>query len=254
MPISTAIWRWVATLGPSSPDCFGLDLAMTGAMRAGLKLLLKAGFSIGLMAFLLTRIDAGQVLAGLASADPLWLGAALLAAIAAWCVNTWKWQRLLSLSGHSQPYPYLLGLNFVGMFYSIVLPGQISGEVMKGIRLARRGTGASVAALSIAFDRFTGLAALGAMGLGGLLLAPRVPASEALLWLLWPLWLWLLVPSSSRRGTSPRATWLGCLIFGRTHPGLLRRLCCRVWCFKCWSPLPTTAQRALWGWRCRRRR
>src|SRR5438046_2299497 len=91
-------------------------------------ILIKAGISVGLMVFLLTQVDASQVVSGLAGADPLWLVGSVLAAIAAWCVNTWKWQRLLAVAGQRQRYPYLLGLNFIGMFYSIVLPGQISGE------------------------------------------------------------------------------------------------------------------------------
>ena len=152
-------------------------------MTSGLKTALRAAISVALLAVLLVNIDTSQVAAALLRTDLRWLGLAFLAALAAWSMNTAKWQRLLATLGRRLPYGYLLALNFVGMFYSVLLPGQISGEVMKGIRLARGGAGAADAAVSIGADRLTGLAGLGLIGIAGLLLAPRVPLSEAMLWL-----------------------------------------------------------------------
>lgn len=152
-------------------------------MRAGLKTGLRAAISVALLAVLLGNVDTAQVTESLLRADLRWLAVAFLAALGAWAVNTAKWQRLLAVLGRRLPYGYLFALNFVGMFYSVLLPGQISGEVMKGIRLARGGAGTSEAVVSIGADRLTGLAGLGIIGLTGLLLAPKVPVSEAMLWL-----------------------------------------------------------------------
>lgn len=144
---------------------------------------LRAAISVALLAVLLANVDTGQVTGALLEADIRWLLLAFLAALSAWAVNTYKWQRLLAVLGRRLPYGYLFALNFVGMFYSVLLPGQISGEVMKGIRLARGGAGTAEAVVSIGADRLTGLAALGVIGLVGLMLAPRVPVSEGMLWL-----------------------------------------------------------------------
>lgn len=128
--------------------------------------------SLALLGWLLSRVDLVQLGALLLTIDlRFWVGG-LVVAMAAWLLNTLKWQQLLGTQGYHTSYPVLLALNYIGMYYSILLPGQVSGEVVKGVRLARLGTPASLTALSIAMDRLTGLTALGLLGLIGLLLAP----------------------------------------------------------------------------------
>ncbi len=142
---------------------------------------IRAAISVTLLAFLLANVDIGQVLVPLSTASVPWLALALASALAAWVINTAKWSVLLAALERRLSYFYLLALNFVGMFYSMVLPGQIGGEVVKGIRLARYGVAPSDAALSIAADRLTGLIGLALLGVAGVLLAETVPASQAML-------------------------------------------------------------------------
>lgn len=145
-------------------------------------LLLKAGISAALLLVLLTRVPTADLGAALAGSQPGLLAAAVLAALAGWVVNTAKWQQLLAALGHRPPYAELLALNFVGMFYSLVLPGQISGEVLKGVRLARRGVSGGAVASSILMDRLTGLAALALLGLGGIALGRGTDSTAFAAW------------------------------------------------------------------------
>ena len=131
--------------------------------------------SSGLLVLLLTRVDVGQAAAELSHADPVWVVLAMGATFAAMAVTTLKWRLLLRNLSASPPFWRLLQLNYTGLFYGMVLPGQVGGEVVKGLRLARDGVPPAHSAISIGMDRLTGLVALGGLGTGALLLAPATP-------------------------------------------------------------------------------
>ena len=137
-----------------------------------LRAVAQALFSLALLTWLFTRIDIDQLWEALLATDLTLWAAGLATAAAAWLLNTAKWRVLLQALGYPSPYLKLLGLNFIGMFYSVVLPGQVSGEVVKGFRLARQGVPTGPTTMTITLDRLTGLVALGLLGLAGLLLAP----------------------------------------------------------------------------------
>ena len=143
---------------------------------------LKVAVSIVLLGFLLSRVDLGQISALLREAHPGFLALAFGTTVVAWLLNTLKWQRLLHALGQRLPYRQLLMLNYIGIFYALVLPGQVSGEVMKGIRLTRAGISVANTVVSIGVDRLTGLIALGILGFVGLLVAPSVAVSQTMLW------------------------------------------------------------------------
>ena len=138
-------------------------------------MLAKALVSAALLALLATKVDAGQAGQELMRAEPVWVGLAGLATVAAFVVNTFKWRWLLTTLGVTPPFLRLLQLNYVGMFYGMVLPGQVGGEVVKAIRLTRDGVQPAQSTISIAMDRLTGLVGLGVLGTGALLLAPATP-------------------------------------------------------------------------------
>ncbi|MBI2886617.1 MAG: flippase-like domain-containing protein [Chloroflexi bacterium] len=143
---------------------------------------LKVAVSATLLGLLLSRVEPAQMGAVLGAARPDLLALAFGATVAAWALNTLKWQRLLRELGQQVAFRRLLALNYIGIFYALVLPGQVSGEVMKGLRLAQAGGTVSSAAVSIGVDRLTGTLALGVLGVLGLALAPAVAAGQAMLW------------------------------------------------------------------------
>src|SRR5262245_25884845 len=86
-------------------------------------------FSLGLVAIVASRVDLSGLSAALAQANWGWLLLAWLLAQGSWVPASWKWQRLLAALGHHVPLRDLLGLNLVGLCYSLFLPGQIGGEI-----------------------------------------------------------------------------------------------------------------------------
>lgn len=123
------------------------------------------------------QVDVASLQGTISRSNLALVGLAVAVSFAAWPVNTLKWQRLLPRSQAGPGYLELLRLNFIGMFYNLLLPGQLGGEVVKSISLARAGVGTTAAAVSVVSDRVTGLLALFAVGLLGVVLSPSVVGS-----------------------------------------------------------------------------
>ncbi|MSQ10029.1 MAG: flippase-like domain-containing protein [Dehalococcoidia bacterium] len=152
-------------------------------MRGKRGFVLKAAISSGLLALLLTRSPLAELGASLTGSDLLLLVLAFGVGFGGWFIANLKWQRLLGALGSSAPYSDLFALNLIGVFYSLVLPGQVSGEIVKGVRLSQFGVQRAAVATSILLDRLTGLAALALAGLVGLALTPGSPFAGAAVWI-----------------------------------------------------------------------
>jgi uncharacterized protein (TIRG00374 family) len=135
---------------------------MTGS---GKQLLVKGVISISLMTILFLKVDLSVMKKSFLSADPGYLVFAVILSFAAWMIATLKWQWLLAALGVNPSYGDLLSLNFISIFYSFFLPGQISSEIAKGIRFAYAGGKPQHAVASITIEKLTGLAAMLLMGI-----------------------------------------------------------------------------------------
>jgi uncharacterized protein (TIRG00374 family) len=120
---------------------------------------LKVLISLGLIAYLFTRIDLAEVKTALASANYLYLALALALYFGAIALNVYKWGYLLRAQDLSVPFINLLNHNFVGLFFANLPLSQVMGDIARGVDLARhtKGHGAEVA-VSVLMDRLVGLA------------------------------------------------------------------------------------------------
>jgi uncharacterized protein (TIRG00374 family) len=118
----------------------------------------KLLFSAGLLYLVLARVSPSLILAELARAN-LWLVLASYSLVpVAVLLSGWRWETLAP----SLSFGTALKYTWIGVFYSHVLPGAISGDIAKGVSLAikDKGTRVNVLAASIFADRAVGLAAL----------------------------------------------------------------------------------------------
>lgn len=104
----------------------------------------------------------GRILAGVH-----W--SALLAALALYqvglLVRAYRWQALLDGQGAHVPLLRLLGLYYVGTFYSSFLPSGFGGDAVRMLELARDGVRGPTAISTVLADRVLGLLVLVAMAL-----------------------------------------------------------------------------------------
>jgi uncharacterized protein (TIRG00374 family) len=128
-------------------------------LRDKLLTILKVLVSLGLVTYLLWKVDVAQVWLILARANQLLLLLALFLYLGAISANALKWYILLLAQRIEVPFASVLAYTFVGAFFSNILPTNVGGDVVRGYGLARRTEQAAEAAISVVVDRVVGLMA-----------------------------------------------------------------------------------------------
>lgn len=128
--------------------------------RGALKLALRLGVSLGLLAWLLSRTDVSQI-GGALMRMPAWAWAgAFLLYLFSQVLSTIRWyilSRALEFGGRLATY---FKYYFVGMFFNLFLPTSIGGDVIKMWFLARGRPLKLKASYSILADRLFGFYAM----------------------------------------------------------------------------------------------
>lgn len=202
-------------------------------MKKGISLGIKIFVSLGLMVFILAKIDLSSLISSLLGARPSLIFTAIACAYLAYVLNTYKWRELLMILKISIPFLTLLALNFTGFFYTLFLSTQISGEVMKAVKLANLKKDLSRVVASITMDRLTSLFALISLsflsiGIGG------VPLFKELRLMWWALAIVMLaillvMMSILSRRTSMVFERLGVHLFEKKGLSSLRRFASPLW-------------------------
>jgi glycosyltransferase 2 family protein len=144
--------------------------------RNTLFLLLKAGISLGLIAWLAGRIDLDPLREAFATLDPAWTGLALVFLAAQLILAGLRWSWIHAALGQSLAVRDAVELAFVGQFFNQTLPSAIGGDAVRAILASQRGLSAGQAASGVILDR--GLALIVLIALMALA-APILPAREA---------------------------------------------------------------------------
>jgi uncharacterized protein (TIRG00374 family) len=122
---------------------------------------LKIVVSLGLIAYLLSRVGIDEVVEAMRSASTnyLYLLVALAIYFGAIAVGSVKWQILLKAQGIKVPLGNLLSFTFVGLFFGNFLPTNVGGDLVRGYDLARHTLLPAETAVSVVVDRMLGLIA-----------------------------------------------------------------------------------------------
>jgi uncharacterized membrane protein YbhN (UPF0104 family) len=133
---------------------------------------LRLGVSAGLFGYVAWRTDWGQVGQAFARLRVgLWLAAVGLYALTQ-VVSALRWQLLARPLGFRRPLGQLTGFYFIGMFFNLLLPTSVGGDVVRAWYLDGRSGRRSAAFLSVLVDRASGLLVLLSLACLGLLLYP----------------------------------------------------------------------------------
>lgn len=160
--------------------------------------LAKVVVTAGLLVAVAITVDLRQIASTLAAVQWVPLLGALALYQLGLVVRAYRWQALLEGQGAHVGLLRLLGLYYVGTFYSDFLPTGFGGDAVRMFELARDGVGGPAAISTVLADRVLGLLVLLAMALVALpFSAHRVPGAivAALLALIAgsALGLWLLL-------------------------------------------------------------
>lgn len=134
--------------------------------RRGLKLALRIGGGIALLALVVWYADPRALAGKLAGADPGRFCLAVVLAIAANLVSSVRWAAIARALGLIAPPARLMLMYARGITTNMLLPGAtLSGDLLRSYQLAGLGNPFLRAALSVLFDRFSGLWVLSVMSL-----------------------------------------------------------------------------------------
>lgn len=178
-------------------------------LRPALFSLLKAVVSLGILAFLFTRVDGIRLLRVLSAAHVGYLVAGLVGYFLGQLVSSVRWTLLARLLGFKNLLRDFVSIYFIGMFFNLFTPSTVGGDFGRVFYLARervRGQGqdwagpTARAVISVITDRAVGLAVLLWIGAATLLFFPGYSIPSAIQYLTYGLALasilsWFLLPS-----------------------------------------------------------
>ncbi|MEX1099136.1 MAG: lysylphosphatidylglycerol synthase domain-containing protein, partial [Bacteriovoracaceae bacterium] len=129
-------------------------------MKNSVKLILKFLFAFGLIYWLINSGKLDLDVLGEAADDPLRMIAGFLIIILILLLATWRYFLIITDKMQKKP-PFLkiTKFNWIGMFFNSVLPGSVSGDIVKIFYLKELDSGLSNRFLlaSVLIDRFVGL-------------------------------------------------------------------------------------------------
>ncbi|HXG12936.1 MAG TPA: lysylphosphatidylglycerol synthase transmembrane domain-containing protein [Gemmataceae bacterium] len=99
-------------------------------------------------------------------------------------LSSWRWQMLARPLGFNPPLRHLVGFYFIGMFFNLVLPTSVGGDVVRAWYLDGGSGRRSAALLSVLLDRASGLMLLLLLACGAVLVSPL----DLPLWLVGAVW------------------------------------------------------------------
>lgn len=145
--------------------------------------LLKLLISVALFGYVLTRIEAAQLLALLASVHLGYLALCLAIYLVSQAISGWRWALLARPLGFHLPLSEYVSFYFIGMFFNLFAPSTVGGDVSRVFYLARHGgpaqgswgRAAASALVSVIADRAIGLAALVWLAAGALVAFSEYP-------------------------------------------------------------------------------
>ena len=140
--------------------------ASAAPSRRHLKLALRIGGGLALLALVVWYSDPPALAHKLVGTDPRWFMLAVGLATAANAVSAVRWAAIARALGMSAPTGRLILIYARGITTNMLLPGAtLSGDLLRSYQLAALGNPFLRAALSVLFDRFSGLWVLCIMSL-----------------------------------------------------------------------------------------
>lgn len=128
-------------------------------------LALRLSGTIGLMALAVRGVEWHRLRDDLEGVDWRWWGAGLAILVAVQFVAALRWALLARPVGFDLPLQVFVRRYFEGLFFNLVLPTSIGGDVVKAYRLSDKAAGRILAACTVLADRVAGLTALAMIAL-----------------------------------------------------------------------------------------
>jgi len=139
---------------------------------------LKIAVSLGLMAFIFTRINLVETWNALRGAHWGIMAVAFALFVLTLPLRAFRWKALLDGLGVHAPISRLIVLYFVGTFFNIFLPTGVGGDVVRAVEFTQDSRHGAEAVGTVFVDRLTGLLVLFVIALAALPFSFRLVEPE----------------------------------------------------------------------------
>ena len=139
-------------------------------MRKSFFLLLKLTLLFLIIAWIISSINIKEAAKVFLKTNLYYFLIAFLLSNLSHIIITIKWQRLSSPLKIKSSFLDLLALNYISVFYSIFVPGQGSGELIKGLKMTKKEGSSQKVWIPIFIDKITNLLIIFLIGLSAILL------------------------------------------------------------------------------------
>ncbi|MFZ5863856.1 MAG: lysylphosphatidylglycerol synthase transmembrane domain-containing protein [Nitrospirota bacterium] len=151
--------------------------------KAGL-LALKLTVTVGLLAYLFSRIEIGSVASLMADAAWGWVIAGFFLYLALQGLCAWRWLLLAQVLNLHGTWSRFVRYYYVGMFFNLFLPTGVGGDVYRCYYVARSASDWRRAIVSVLADRGVGFATMCAIAATATVIFGRVHLPS---WMAWAL-------------------------------------------------------------------
>ena len=151
------------------------------ALKGKLSVLIRIVVSIGLIAFMLSRLDLENMLRFLRRADVSLVLATLVTVFIDRSFMVVRWMKLVEALDIQVPRLRVVKIFFLSTFFGSFLPSGIGGEAVRAVSFSRLTSRAVESVASVVMDRLLGLLSMLLMGLMSLTVFYRVYPHPALL-------------------------------------------------------------------------
>jgi hypothetical protein len=154
---------------------------MKQALKKTLLLVFRILISIGLIGWILLKVDRRELAESLKNIDLWYLAAAFLAYLIVNAFCNWRWQILLAARGIRAGYWRLFRYFLNGLFFGNFLPTTVGGDLARAYLVVDDCNKKSEALASVLVDRFIGLFGVIITGIVGLILVAKTGQEVGLL-------------------------------------------------------------------------
>jgi hypothetical protein len=144
-----------------------------GAIGKAVMIVAKIVLSLGLLGFLVQRVQWNQVREALSHTRQEWMFAALGLMLLSNLIGSFQWSRLLEVVDIHIPFWKVCAYYHVGLFFNNFLPANIGGDFFRISDAARYNTTKTAALSAVLMDRL-----VNTLALGGLALVTTLPALD----------------------------------------------------------------------------
>ena len=129
-------------------------------MKKVFLLAFRVAISIGLLAFLFSKIDLGSILGVILSADIYYAILSVFSFFVIYVISFYRWKMLLDAQSVLLPLKRILSSFSGGLFFSLFLPSTIGGDIARSVDLGVHTRRRSVVIASVLLDRISGFVGL----------------------------------------------------------------------------------------------